>query len=144
MKKLVKILPILIGFLFLGNGCVVETDDYYDDYYWHDDYHYDNNYWHNRDLDIYNYISYGRWYPYSRHGLSQCEYDSYFEYRNWYMHMYDCHNYEYDGGSISIDHGYIHIHYRNGDHEEFYVKKFSNRELILQAHDGHEYHYQRD
>ncbi|MBQ4036486.1 MAG: hypothetical protein II623_13640 [Paludibacteraceae bacterium] len=144
MRKLVVVLPILVGFLLSANSCR-RHHDYYDDYYYDDGYYYhhdyyDDAYYHH---NVYNYIRDGRWYPASHDGLSRCEYESYINFTDWEVLYYDCTNALYDKGSYQYHNGWISIHYDNGDYVEFFVNKADHNELILRLHNGIEYHYVR-
>lgn len=149
MKKLVLILPVLLGVLLSLGACRhhhdYDDDYYYDDYYY-DDYYHDGHY-HNSDYyyhNCYNYIRNGNWFPASHEGLTRCEYESWIHFNDWEVLYFDCTGMQYDRGTYSYRNGWISIHYDNGDFVEYYINKASHNELILRARNGIEYHYVRN
>lgn len=149
MKKLVLILPVLLGVLLSLGACRhhhdYDDDYYYDDYYY-DDYYHDGHY-HNSDYyyhNCYNYIRNGNWFPASHEGLTRCEYESWIHFNDWEVLYFDCTGMQYDRGTYSYRNGWISIHYDNGDFVEYYINKASHNEFILRARNGIEYHYVRN
>lgn len=134
MKHLIKLLPILLGLMFATTSCVVDWDD--DDWDEHE-------YCHNDDWAIKDYMQRGYWYPEYKSGLTPCEYDSYFYFTHSSVYWYDCHGEMYDYGTYEIYDGYLNIRYHNGDRDRFDVIDWSHDHLVLRAHDGTEFYYER-
>lgn len=137
MKKSLKLIPILLGILMTATSClyVDRDDDRWDD----DDYYY------NPDEELSLYLREGRWYPMSKSGLTDCEFNSYMIFRGHYMYTYDCHDVNYDSGSYDVHNGYLNIHYENGDLMTYRIVVATNGELELRStSDGVTYLYVRN
>ncbi|MCQ2208287.1 MAG: lipocalin family protein [Paludibacteraceae bacterium] len=134
MKKLLKFIPVLIGILFASNSCIVVDDDPWED----DHYYYDP------DEETCLYLREGRWYPASRSGLTECEFDSYMVFRGGHIYTYDCHDINYDSGVFDVHNNYLNIRYSNGDRMEYRIIRACGDELeIRSTYDGITYIYVR-
>ncbi len=136
MKKLLKLIPILLSVLCLTSSCIYVDDD---DKWRDDEYYYDP------DEELCMYLRDGRWYPFSKSGLTDCEFNSYMIFRGHYMYTYDCHDVNYDSGSYDVHNGYLNIHYENGDLMTYRIVVATNGELELRStSDGVTYLYVRN
>ena len=129
MKKLLKLILILLSVLCLTSSCKdVDNDKYYD-----------------ADEELSMYLRDGRWYPFSKMGLTDCQFNSYMIFRGHYMYAYDCHDVNYDTGSFDVHNGYLNIHHENGDLMTYRVVAANNGELELRSvSDGTTYVYVRN
>lgn len=136
MKKLLKLIPILLSLLFAASSCVVvDRDDP-----WEDDRRY-----YDPDEELCLYLREGRWYPQSKSGLTDCEFNSYMIFRGGSMYTYDCHDVNYDAGTYNVRDGYLNITYDNGDHMRYQIMMASGGELELRStNDGITYLYVRN
>ena len=126
MKKIL-IIPILLSVLCLTSSCIFDND-YYDP-----------------DEELSLYLRDGRWYPFSKMGLTDCEFNSYMIFRGHYMYKYDCHDVNYDSGSYDVHGGYLNIHYENGDLMTYRIVVATDGELELRSvRDGITYQYVRN
>lgn len=137
MKKLLKFIPLLIGIVFATSSCIIVDDDPWDEH--------DDHYCYDPDEEMCLYLREGRWYPASKSGLTECEFNSYMVFRGGHMYTYDCHEINYDSGVFEVHNNYLSIHYSNGDWMEYRIIKASCDELeIRSTSDGITYLYVRN
>lgn len=163
MKKILLLLPVLLGLLASVTSC--RHHDHDDDYYYYDDgYYYDDPYWHDHyyndpyydrwydhyydyyypeDHNCYNYIRGGRWYPATHNNFTDYEYYGYIVFNDWEILHYNSYGERYDRGRYKYDNGHIYITYDNGDHVHYFINVACNGKLILRCDNGQELQYIR-
>ena len=124
-----NILAKILGLIVLAltfSSCIVIDDDIWDD----DEFRIDD-------------ITGCEWYPESRNGLTDCEYNSYIRfYTDGSVSWYDCYGNEYDNATYSDYRGELVFRYDDGTRDYYDIVELTRHTLVIRSqHDGISYSY---